>query len=383
MKSVLFYSDAAEFGGHEAMTLEAIRCLCQRSDIAVSAIFFEGNGRMRDELSAIAKKTSGRLTLVPTTFRARSLQAFRSLFSVRKTRQLQSLMKGFEPDVIVVSQGRIESGSLGLLAAKRAGVRTISYLPMAHPVRISGSPVAVKLREIVNRYFYRLPDQFITISESSRGMLLKHGFKGTTVVVSNGIDPKPLAESDRDTFRKEHAFTQSDYVVGVIGRIDFRQKAQDFALRSISQFRHRLQGFKFLFVGDGPDVETLNAMIKNQGVSDIAQLIPWRESPAVYAGLDMLLISSRFEGVPLVMLKAMSYKLPVVASASDGMAELLPQPWLFPFGDHQALVARMLEVRNGDNRSLLERNQETIADRFTAARFCENMTAAVMDGVDL
>ncbi len=48
---------------------------------------------------------------------------------------------GIDPDVVVVSQGRIEGGSMGLLAAKRAELSpSISYLPVAHPVSVSGRP---------------------------------------------------------------------------------------------------------------------------------------------------------------------------------------------------------------------------------------------------
>jgi len=63
----------------------------------------------------------------------------------------------------------------------------------------------------------------------------------------------------------------------------------------------------------------------------------------------MLLIPSKFEGVPLTMLEAMARELPVIASNVDGMAEILPQSWLFPYGDCAALVDTLRRVRNSDN----------------------------------
>lgn len=379
MKSVLFYSDAADFGGHEAMTLEAVRCLCQRNDVRVSALFYRGNVRLRNELASIAQST-GNLSLVAMEVKAASLQAFRSLVSIRKIDHLKSLMKRINPDVVVISQGRIEGGSLGLVAAKRAGLRTISYIPMAHSVRLSGTPVALRLREMINGYLYRLPDKFITISESARRMLIARGAAGSVAIVPNGITVKPIVGSDRNAFREKHGIKPGEYAVGVIGRVEFRQKGQDFALEAIRRFRHRLEGYKLVFVGQGPDAQKLRSLIADGGLSRIAQLSPWREDPAsIYAGLDMLLISSRFEGVPLVMLEAMSYKLPIVASDVDGMAEVLPQCWLFPFGDHQALVDRVLQVRSSDNLRILQHNQRLIAEEFASAKFSERMTRAILE----
>jgi glycosyltransferase involved in cell wall biosynthesis len=379
MASVLFYSDAGEFGGHEAMTAEAIRCLC-RNDVQVSALFCEGNTRFGVTLAEIAAST-GKLQQfpLPAKFKTRHLAAFRSLISVRKIDYLQRLMKQINPDVVIVSQGRIEGSSLGLLAAKRAGFRTISYLPMAHPVSVSGKPVAVRLREMVNGYFYRMPDKFITISESARTMLQGHGAR-EVVVVPNGIEVKSLARFDRERFREEHQIGEKEYAVGTIGRIDFRQKGQDFAVEAIGRFRRQLDGYRFVFVGEGPGEQKLKAMILKANLSQLIQVLPWRPDPSkIYAGLDMLMIPSRFEGVPLVMLEAMSYSLPIIATNTDAMAELLPHNWLFEFGDHQALFDRLVQVRHADNSEQLALHWKKIAEEFSCARFCSSMTAAVLD----
>ena len=377
MTSVLFYIDAAEFGGHEAMTLLAIRCLSQRDDLAISVAFYEGNVQLGVGLTNIANETRN-LTLLPLKFKSKSLQAFRSLISFRKVEYLKRLINKVNPSVVIVAQGRIEGGSMGLLAAKRAGFRTVSYLPMAHPLSVSGKPVALWLRKLVNGYFYRLPDQFLTISESARSMLLEQGARNV-LVVPNGIDVRPVARSDRERFRQHHNIRKEEYLVGVIGRIDFRQKGQDFALEAISTFRNHLDTYRFVFIGEGPDTQELKAMIAQTNLSQRVQVLPWCSDPErAYAGLDMLLIPSKFEGVPLVMLEAMAYKLPIVASNTDAMAEFLPQCWLFPFGDHHALVDRLIQVRQTDSSPLLESHRKQVTEQFTTDRFRINMTAAIL-----
>jgi glycosyltransferase involved in cell wall biosynthesis len=376
-KRLLFYTDAAEYGGHEAMTVEAVRHLCSRRDLQVSFIFYEGNERLLGRLEDI-KNSSGNLALKPLPFRSKTLQAFRSLLTWIKTRRIEALMKQVDPDVVVISQGRIEASSLGLLAAKRAGLRTISYIPMAHPVHVSGKPFALWLREKVNGYFYRLPDKIITISEGARRMLLASGATPNVLVVPNGVEVRVIREPERERFREAHGIQRHDYAVAVVGRIDFRQKAQDFAVQAIARFRGELADCRFLFIGGGPDERQLRTMIANSDLTGRVQVLPWSDNPAeIFGGIDMLLIPSRFEGVPLVMLEAMSCRLPVVASDVDGMAELLPEAWLFPSGNSRAMIDTLLRVKNSDYAALAESNRDLVLREFSVTRFCMRFSEAV------
>jgi glycosyltransferase involved in cell wall biosynthesis len=378
MKSVLFYCDSAEFGGHEAMTIKAIGHLCQQSALKVTIAFYPGNLRLKEQLEIIQRSTKN-LALLPLKSTSQSLQALRSLISWRKIRRIKLLMKHVNPDVVVVSQGRIEGSSMGLLAAKRAGCRTISYLPVAHPVAVSGKPFAVWIREVINGYFYRLPDKIVTISQSTRRMLGERGATPNVVVVPNAVEARPIQESDRQDFRRTHDLTGDEYMVATIGRIQFRDKGQDFALRAVARFREALRDYKFIFVGEGPDESRLKAMILDYDLSEQVKLVPWTSNPAqIYASIDMLLIPSRFEGVPLVMLEAMLYKLPIVASDRDGMAEFLPQEWLFPYGDCVALVDTLRQVREKHHSDLLEIHRLRVLREFSTEQFCTKISDAIL-----
>jgi glycosyltransferase involved in cell wall biosynthesis len=375
---VLFYSDAPDYGGHEAMTSEAASYLCGRNEHAVSFAYYQGNSRLSERLDKIGG-TSRSLTPIPIPFRSKSLQAVRTILFQRETAGIEALMKRVKPDVVVVSQGRIEGGSAGLLAAKRAGLRTISYIPMAHSVSISGKPIAANLRDALNRYFYRLPDKYITISKGARDMLRARGVTSEIAVVPNGIEGITLEEGDRRRFREARGIRRNEFVVGVVGRIDFRQKCQDFALQAIARFQGALGNWKFLFIGDGPDAGRLRRMIGDLKLEEFAVVLPWIPNPAeVYAGLNMLLIPSRFEGVPLVMLEAMSCRLPIVASDVDGMAENLPKSWLFPYRNSEAMIEKLVSVRAADASKLLEENCRQVASENTFAQFGLRFANAVL-----
>jgi glycosyltransferase involved in cell wall biosynthesis len=368
-RRVLFYSDAPEFGGHETLTVEAADYLRHKTGLRVSFAYYQANERLSQRLKDIQNAT-GNLRLLPMPFKSKSLQAVRTLINWRQIRRIEALIKSDEPDLVVVSQGRIEGGSAGLLAAKRLGIQTISYIPMAHSVSVSGKPIAVGLRDALNKYFYQLPDKYITSSNGARDMLVARGAKADIAVVPNGIEPITIQESDRKRFREEHGIMERDYVVAVVGRIDFRQKCQDFALQSIAQFRRELRDWKFLFIGSGPDEEKLKRIIVDLDLGQQAMLLPWSPSRAqFYAGIDILLIPSRFEGVPLVMGEAMSCGLRIVASDVDAMTENLPKSWLFPYGNSKAMVDTLIRVRSDDVSALLESNRRRVTEENNVVKF--------------
>jgi glycosyltransferase involved in cell wall biosynthesis len=69
-------------------------------------------------------------------------------------------------------------------------------------------------------------------------------------------------------------------------------------------------------------------------VRDRFGLIGWKKDlREVYAATDVLLIPSKVEGVPLVMLEALGYGIPVVGTDQDGMRSWLPKQWRFSRGD--------------------------------------------------
>jgi glycosyltransferase involved in cell wall biosynthesis len=334
MERLLFYSDSAEYGGHEALTVEAVQYLAaHKLEVSVVFAFYEGNEPLAKRLTEI-KNASGNLDLCPLKFRSRSLQPLRSLFSPWQVNAIRAAMERARPDVVVVSQGRIESGTLGLLAAKRAGLRTITYIPMAHHISVCGRPFAAGFREMVNGYFYRLPDKIITISETARRMLLTRGIRSDVVVVPNGVEVRAGRSQERDGFRHNHGLRSEDFVIATIGRIDFRQKGQDIAVQTISRYRQELVGCKFLFIGSGPDERRLREMVADSQLQVMVRVLPWTDkTPEISSGrfpCSCRRDSRAFPGD----VEAMSRKLPIVASKVDGMAEFLPEAGCF----HTAIV---------------------------------------------
>ena len=83
----------------------------------------------------------------------------------------------------------------------------------------------------------------------------------------------------------------------------------------------------------------------------------------------MLVIPSRYEGLPVVMLEAMLCKLPIAATNVDGMAEILPREWLFDLNDENEVWNTLMRISRSDNEKLLIANYEMVKNRFSIENF--------------
>ncbi len=376
---VLFYDDAPDFGGHELQTLAAVRYIASQPDTEVGFIFFRGNARLSKQIADLAAQCP-RFKPLPQDYASRQFQFLRTLVSGRAIRRIAATMADYAPDVVVVAQGAIAFCSAALMAAKRAGVPTISYIPMTHPERMfSASRLRAALREPVNRIYYRMVDEYITISPRMEDYLRRKGLRQPVTVVPVAIELADYQVVDRGAARAELGLASSDWVVALIGRVQFWQKRHDLAVKALAVARRQVPNLKLLVVGDGPDLAALKELVRVSGVQDAVVVAGWTDglSP-VYSAIDALALPSRYEGVPLVMIEALYYRRPVIASAVDGMVDILPSHWLFPSGDANAFAARLVQAAGASENALLDAHRDRVVKTFALPVFERAFMAAIL-----
>lgn len=138
-------------------------------------------------------------------------------------------------------------------------------------------------------------------------------------------------------------------VLVCVGRLD-PQKAPLFLLESLAEILYTHQCFQLLFVGDGPLKVPLQEKILALELGSQVHLAGWRgDIPEILAAADGLVLGSRWEGMPNVVLEAMAAGLPVITSQVEGVSDLV-QPgqtgWSFPLGDASGLKACVREWWN-------------------------------------
>lgn len=139
-------------------------------------------------------------------------------------------------------------------------------------------------------------------------------------------------------------------VVVAVGRLH-PQKGFMHLLAAFEQLRGRDDAAAracLLIAGEGPERAALEADIARRGLKEQVRLLGWRgDIPSLLRAADLFVLSSLWEGMPNVVLEAMSAGVPVVATDVEGVRELIPGDdtgLLVPAGAPSALAAEIGRV---------------------------------------
>ena len=171
--------------------------------------------------------------------------------------------------------------------------------------------------------------------------------------------------------------------IGLIGRVELLQKRHDFFFNEI--IKHPLKDlFDIYVIGDGPDLEECRNLVIELGLAEQVSFTGWSNNlKKWYDNLDLIVMPSRFEGVPLVLLEAMLFGVPVVASDIDGMKELLPEHWLFPEGDGGQMRLCLTEVLHTNQKDYIDRNREIILEKRNITMYKRSFRSNILYLLDL
>jgi glycosyltransferase involved in cell wall biosynthesis len=364
---ILCYSDSPVYGGHEVTLGDAIEGLLHQDNIELTIVVARNNERFRRKLVNL----TGGKGVIECDVITEPGDVFRALGRTAKVGRLSELFREHRPDLVMVSQGSIGLSACGLAAAKKIGVPLVSFLPMAHPVAVVRGKTSwdVRAQEYFYRRLYRLPDYFLTICSTTAEMLQNiYEVDRSRVFISYyGLDiPRPAKIAYDYT---SNGSEPSRKRVGIIGRVEFHQKQHDLFFKAIagSEFARQLD---FVVIGDGPDLAACQSLTESLGLRDRVRYIGWVDNVSDwYALLDAVAMPSRFEGLPVVLIEALSYGLPVVATDVDGMKEFLPASWLFAPGDMAAMLSCLKRIVQEDQTGLVNNNQEIAFTRLRKSHY--------------
>ncbi len=337
---ILVYDDNPDFGGHQVMACHGVEALATDPSIDIVCMVNPANRQL-----------------------AKKLEGFKVLEAPCTPQQLKAL----EPDLVLCIQGDIAQSTRGVAAAHKAGIECISYLALPHTLHQMGAKFGA-LRDRANQKLLNQPTRYIVISKSMEHLLRERGTTVPIAIVPNGIPhPKPKAQSP-----KPHP---SSLTLGLLGRIEFNQKQQDFMVRTFLAFPEAFANCHLLIAGDGPDAGKLREMV--EGKENIT-LRPWQDdTETFYSEIDFLMLPSRYEGVPLVMLEALARNIPVLGSNRDGMRDTLPGTWTFDPENGEALARAFSSIRNIWQNEI-EAIQERTATEASLETFKANFLRAII-----
>jgi glycosyltransferase involved in cell wall biosynthesis len=323
---------APNFGGHEVMLLRWIEEL-RRSDSVVPVLVCLQGSRLAEQASGICE-----VMLIQPQQHGRSGKL---KFFLRLTALLIRSRFKLQPELAVVAEGSLFAQRFGLYAARFTGFFTVMYVPLVSSFSTMGIPDGASLDRRVIRFYSKLPHAWLTITEDQAKEFrawaqIRQPIFTLPNTVHSRMEVDCTAVLDRQRLSAGSLDRQSDarMRVLVLGRLEPHQKGLDLLLQHLVRQPELAAHFVINFAGEGPFFATLQkAKQEDPRLDQLVALEPWTDSKDVFARHDALLLPSRFEGVPLVMLEAMALGMPVVASDLAGTRGYLPTNCLHPVGE--------------------------------------------------
>ena len=332
-------------GGAERVVAELARAGAWHSCVLSSG------GVRADELAAEGVETR-RMRLVRRS-------PLRMLGAVRDVRRA---MRGFGPDVVVAHNVLV-----GIVAwvALHLARRRPPLVTVFHGVAADDYPGAARVLSLTS-------DAVVAVSGAIADRLRAAGLRGTRLtVIRNAVAVPSIPE--RRAARTGLGLTPKGFVVLCAARM-VEQKRHDVLLRAWDQMP---SGAVLLLAGDGPLRAGLEASAEHLG--DRVRFLGARDDMDVLlAAADVTVLTSDWEGLPMVVLESMAAGRPMVATDVDGVREALGDGAgvLVPPGDPGAVARALRGLQSAPDR------RGSVARTALARVAAEHDPAVVLDRYD-
>ena len=306
-------------------------------------------------LSQLASSAGAHCDFVPELVRPIS-----PVCDIKALHKISAIIRRHRPDILHTHSSK--TGILGRLAGRWCGVPAIVHTVHGFAFPYSDS--------ILVRGFYRFLEfvgglachALVVLNEDDRAIAIKQLRVPPNKVhlISNGVDTTKFAprSPDERTRLRQQAFglgRPTTTCIGMVGRL-WRQKNPLCLINAAKLLLDQgLTDFKVFLVGDGELRAQVLQTVEQMGLQDHVELLGWRDDvSALLSGLDICVLPSLWEGLPLAILEAMASGVPVVASQIPGNRELVSDSidgYLFDTNDPAALAERIRRLIDNPARA--------------------------------
>jgi glycosyltransferase involved in cell wall biosynthesis/O-antigen/teichoic acid export membrane protein len=343
------YSDATEVGGAELSLRNLAGALDEEVDVTVM-------GSDPEVVNQIARyRSHSRQVVVPPVRGKWDLR--RILRQIREVRALA-------PDVLHANLQTSWSGQYGIIAGL--------LCPGTCVVAVEHSPIPSTslTQRWLRRVLVRRLSEHIAASEAS-GRAVEEAIgltPGTVSVIHNGAH----LDDDEAAVRP-----WSGPIAGSLGRLVPSKQYDDLIRAAVG-----IEGLGLLLVGDGPQREQLEQLAEQLGISERLRITGWTSRPHEHlAAMDVFVLPSSVEALPLAVLEAMHAGLPVITTTVGGLREAIEHRrtgLLIEPHDVDGLRDALIELLEDPE---LRRTIATNGQRVARSRFDTRSMAAAYEAV--
>jgi len=378
MRKLCYICEATQ-GGVRKHLRDLIRVFARpQESFEVHAIFGDrGEEGFHEELERLrAAPANFHYSFVPTMKRA-----ICPWLDLRAYLQIKRLLRELAPDIVHTHSSK--AGMLGRRAAQQLGIRKVFHTAHVFPFQWARGSKG-RLFLALERRAARFCTALVCVGESQRADALARGLAPAEklVVIPNGIElPALPAGGQKEARRAARAalgLGGAALAVGMVARLAPQKGVGPFVQAAARVLRQR-PDVVFCVVGGGPLQAQVQARLTELQVpAQNFRLLGHREdAPALYPAFDVVALSSLYEGLPYVLLEAMAWGVPVVATDVLGSRDVVS-------AGETGFLARVDDPADIASQLLNLLNDSQLRARFGAAarkRVAEEFSfAAFIDG---
>ncbi len=258
---------------------------------------------------------------------------------LREQRDIAGLCRSVRPDVVHTHGSRADV--VDAAAARRAGCVTIATVH-----GFLGGSVRNRCYEWLQCRSLRRASAVAAVAAPIVERLVTTGVERNRVRLLRNAWHASAEPFDRHAARSSLGITNDAFRIGWIGRVS-REKGLDNLVRALPPLADLR--VEVSVVGDGPEKGAVQREAEALGVAD---QLAWHDvvpgADRVFAAFDVIVLSSRSEGTPIVLLEAMAAGVPVVASAVGGVPDVVSngEAHLVRAGDARELAQAIRDVHD-------------------------------------
>jgi len=237
--------------------------------------------------------------------------------------QIYRFLKRSPIDIVHTHSSK--AGILGRWAAYLAKVKIIVHTVHGWSFYFFQATPLRRIFILLERVTAIVTDCIVVVSQHDKDVGLKNkiGHYSKYQLVRYGINRKDFDVHQNSSIREKIGLSPKDLVVGMVACLKPQKAPEDFV--EVARLVHQnLSEVKFLLVGDGKLRKKVEKLIRRYNLSDTIKLLGWRKDvPLLLAAMDICVLTSLWEGLPIFVLEALASGKPVVATDTGGIKEVV------------------------------------------------------------
>lgn len=280
--------------------------------------------------------------------------------------QARKIMSKEQPDIVHLHSRR-GADVLGGIASRSLGLPTV----LSRRVDNKEPIWFVKLK-------YRLYDHVITISQGIRDVLLREGVSNDKIsCVHSSVDAALYQQpASRDSFLKTFELPEQALTLGVIAQL-IPRKGHRYLLQVLPVLVKQHPQLHILIFGKGPLAEELQVQVLEAGLQEHVHFTGFRDDIPKWLGcLDLVVHPADIEGLGVSLLQAAAAGVPIIASRTGGIPEVVHHQkngLLIDVGDTAALQSSIEQLLNEPEtrKSMGQKGREIVSQSFSLTQMVE------------